>query len=209
MSLGNYRRFGTTYRSHIQGSSSPVLQCRLVVSDVSRLPIAPIFKRQAVLLHSVAWYFPTFRDNLSFTYSRVKQPCYTVSLGNYRHFGTTYRSHIQGSSSPVTQCRLVTTGVSVQPVAPISRASSPVSHCRLVVSDVTGLPIAPIFKGQQPCYTVQPGSQLPTFRDNLSLPYSRFKQPCYTVSLGSYRRFGTTCRSHIQGSTALLHSAAW
>ena len=69
------RRFGTTYHSHLQGSSCqtafqnylsvPSSRIKLY-TGVSELPIDPFFKDQAV----------------------------------HRYFGTTYLSHLQGSSCP-------------------------------------------------------------------------------------------------------------
>jgi hypothetical protein len=65
-------------------------------------------------------------------------------------------------------------------------------------------------------YAAYSGDSVPTFRDNLFVPYSGVKNPCYFVptfrdnlsvsSSGvknldiSYRRFGTTYRSHFRGS---------
>jgi len=91
-------------------------------------------------------FLPTFRYNLSVPSSRVKNSC--------RRFGTTYRSHLQGSR---------------------------------ILADVSVQPIGPIFKGQE---------FLPMFRYYLSVPSSRVKNSC--------RRFGTTYRSHLQGSRMTL-----
>jgi hypothetical protein len=61
-----YRRFGTTYRSHLQGQK-PEASCGNCLS--------------------------TFRDNVWVPCSRVKNPRRRVVIV-YRRFGTTYRSHL-------------------------------------------------------------------------------------------------------------------
>jgi hypothetical protein len=127
----------------------------------------------------------------------------------YRRFGTTHRSHLQGS-------RVREEDVSGQCIGPIfkgqesekktfrdnasvpySRVKSPrrrrfgtthrchIQGSRVREEDVSGQCIGPIFKGQE--------SEKKTFRDNASVPYSRVKSP-------RRRRFGTTHRSHLQGS---------
>jgi len=78
----SYRPFGTTCRSHIQGSSSPVAERKLAVNDVLGQPVAPIFSGQAALLRSVDWYLATFWGNLSLSFSGVKQPCCVALIGS-------------------------------------------------------------------------------------------------------------------------------
>ena len=58
-------------------------------------------------------------------------------------------------------------------------------------------------------YAASSGNSLPTFRDNLSVPYSRVENPSITqrVVVINYRRFGTTYRSHIQGPRIILLSS--
>jgi hypothetical protein len=89
-----YRRFGTTYRYHLQAHRS------IFCTDVSVQPIGSIFKGQEVPS------IPTFRDNLSVPSWRVQK--YNL----YRRFGTTYRAHLQRSSP-------LCTDVSGQPIGPI------------------------------------------------------------------------------------------
>jgi len=64
--------------------------------DVLGQPISPIFKGRAAQ-EEFSWLL-TFRDNLSVPSSSVEQP--KKSLVSYWRFGTTYRFHLQVSSSP-------------------------------------------------------------------------------------------------------------
>jgi hypothetical protein len=85
----------------------------------------------------------------------------------YRRFGTAYRPHIQGFRSPKSL---------------------------LDFADVSGQHIGPILKGrkvQKVCWT------LPTFRDSVSVLYSKVKKSKKFVGL--YRRFGTAYRPIFKG----------
>jgi len=112
---------------------------------------------------------PIFRDQLK---------------DSYRRFGTTYRSHLQGSTEGVTD---VSGHLSV-PSSGINWRShrrfgttyrSHLQGSTEGVTDVSGQPIGTIFRDQL--------KELPTFRDNLSVPSSG-------INWRSCRRFGTTYR---------------
>ena len=95
-----------------------VTQRRLERTDVSGQPIRPIFIGQAV------------------------PEAYT---GTYRRFGTTYPSHLQGSSSPRSVYLYVST-FQDNPSVPSSVVKQSQER-RLVRTDVSGQPIRPIFRG--------------------------------------------------------------
>ena len=82
-----------------------------------------------------------------------------------------------------------------------------------------GQPIGLIFRSQKNCallghYTASSGNLLQTFRDNLSVTSSGVKRTALfwvitqLVVVISYRRFGTTYRSHLQGSRELRSSGS-
>ena len=105
-----YRRFGTTYRSHPQGSRTqknlvnPFLfffwtlepsgwvipKRRQFLTDVSVQPIGPILRVQE---SKIILWIPFFFILDSWT---LRMGCTETSAISYRRFGTTYRSHPQG-----------------------------------------------------------------------------------------------------------------
>jgi hypothetical protein len=103
-------------------------------TDVSRQLIGPTFKGQAVR----ECYLPTFRDNLSVPFSKLKQSKKNVI---YRRFGTTYLLHAQGSSS---SRKTSWTAVPLR-MGPIGCTETSVSNyqsnCRAVAQAVTHRPL--------------------------------------------------------------------
>jgi hypothetical protein len=74
----SYRSFGTTYRSHLQGSRG--------ILDPGRWGL------------SSDKFLPTFRDNLLVSSSKVKRDSWSLKMRNFLpKFRATYRSHLQGS----------------------------------------------------------------------------------------------------------------
>jgi len=155
-----YRRFGTSYQSHRQGS-------RIVILD--------------------SWsrgnFLQTFRHYLSVPYSRVRNlildPILEIIF--YRRFGTTYRSHRQGSR--------------IWFLAPEVEVISYRRFCTTYRSHRQGSRI----------WFLAPKLEIISYR-RFGTTYRSHRQGSRIwfltseVETISYRRFGTTYRSHRQGS---------
>jgi hypothetical protein len=140
-------------------------------------------------------FLPTFRDNLSVLFSEGSRivvltdvsgepggPIFTGQESvviSYRRFGTTYRSHFRGSR--IWFLPTLRDNLSV----PFSGVKN------LVLTDASGQPVGPIFEDQESGSYRRFGTTyrshfrgprirgyfLPTFWDNLSVPFSGSKNP--------------------------------
>jgi hypothetical protein len=141
----------------------------------SKPPVRWHVRNSAILRNVELWFF----TDVSGQYIGPIFKCQEVQV--YRRFGTTCRSHLQGSRSPSVP--MFWDNLSL----PSSRVKK--SKC----TDVSGQPIGPIFNGQEVQVYIRFGttyrshlqgsrsSNIPTLRDNLSIPSSRVKKFKYTT----------------------------
>jgi hypothetical protein len=150
-----YRRFGTTYRTHPQGSKSHRLRGNPLPTfrDNVSVPSSRVKGSKSPRLRGNP--LPTFRENVSVPSSRVKK-----SAILYRRFGKTYRSHCQGSKS--RQSFTDVSGKRIGPIVEGQEVCNPLptfrekyrSHRRgsrslQSFTDVSGQRIGPILKDQE------------------------------------------------------------